>query len=560
MLKKTIALSIFFISFFSFSQETEFNTVLNKIAADLKTVQNSKSTFNQKITSEQLGVILFNSSETNSKGKTKEIIYQLNLSDIDVNTIRPLTKKDVIMVQMIVKNNQKMIKKIENNEKISFVNKMFILANNIDNARVLTDLFKKISPISNQITENRLSLSGYDDRLAWLQKNIVDVSLINTTFNQNFIASENNIGNVTFSSSIVKKKSTKNKKSQFNLSNINPNTIFFKSKGSEFILSLETKRKLKTIKIFEDDEQKNYTNVLKINCSDVENARDLQKVIKDIIPLAKKKFSDSYVEVLSLEEGVEVANNKIETITTNKRTIHQSFSKNLVSTFSKKIIDPKKEIEFIYNFNFIDINKDDIEVSINGTEVLLILKTNFKNKFIKQVENDELQNYTNKIEIFCNSIEEAYRLKNTFAKIIGLHDSKQLEKLKYSNIEEGVSELKKNIFGVKVDKYTYEQSISLKEENENKILKLTNVKISEKKSEENIQEFNLFDVNPKSIEIVVSGKKVMVKFYTNFQEKIIKTYKDGNIKSYTNQATIFSTDIENARKIKRVLFALTTKK
>ncbi len=350
MLKKTIALSIFFISFFSFSQETEFNTVLNKITADLKTVQNSKSTFNQKITSEQLGVILFNSSETNSKGKTKEIIYQLNLSDIDVNTIRPITKKDVIMVQMIVKNNQKMIKKIENNEKISFVNKMFILADNIDNARVLTDFFKEISPISNQITENRLSLSGYDDRLEWLQKNIVDVSLINTTFNQNFIASENNIGNVTFSSSIVKKKSTKNKKSQFNLSNINPNTIFFKSKGSEFILSLETKRKLKTIKIFEDDEQKNYTNVLKINCSDVENARDLQKVIKDIIPLAKKKFSDSYVEVLSLKEGVEVANNKIETITTNKRTIHQSFSKNLVSTFSKKIIDPKKEIVFIYNF------------------------------------------------------------------------------------------------------------------------------------------------------------------------------------------------------------------
>ena len=48
----------------------------------------------------------------------------------------------------------------------------------------------------------------------------------------------------------------------------------------------------------------------------------------------------------------------------------------------------------------------------------------------------------------------------------------------------------------------------------------------------------------------------MVNFTTNYQEKIIKTYIDGEIKSYTNEVTIFCSDIENARNIKNVISSL----
>ena len=48
-------------------------------------------------------------------------------------------------------------------------------------------------------------------------------------------------------------------------------------------LKLETKRRLKTIKVIEDGDQKSYINKIEIQCSSVENARDLQKVLQDII-------------------------------------------------------------------------------------------------------------------------------------------------------------------------------------------------------------------------------------------------------------------------------------
>ena len=136
MRKKISILTFLFISISFFSQEKEFQTVLQKISSELKTVENSKSTFNQSIRSEKLGVVLITSLETTSKGKTIEIVYELNLSDIDKNTIRSVTSKDVITVQMIVKNNQKLIRQTTDNKKINFSNKLFILADNIDNARM----------------------------------------------------------------------------------------------------------------------------------------------------------------------------------------------------------------------------------------------------------------------------------------------------------------------------------------------------------------------------------------------------------------------------------------
>lgn len=560
MRKKISILTFLFISISFFSQEKEFQTVLQKISSELKTVENSKSTFNQSIRSEKLGVVLITSLETTSKGKTIEIVYELNLSDIDKNTIRSVTSKDVITVQMIVKNNQKLIRQTTDNKKINFSNKLFILADNIDNARILSDYLKEIIPISNEITQNRLSLKGYKDRIEWVQNNVTDVSSLDVTYNQKLYFNNDTPGSVTIDRTIVKNKSNKSEKIQFNLSNINLNTVFFKSKNNEFVLNLETKRKLKTIKFFENEEQKNYGYKFEIICSDVENARDLQRVLKDLIPLTKLEFEEKLPKISSIAEGLEIINKKIATIPTKKNSIQQSFSKNSITTFSKKETNSKKQNDYSFYFNFIDINKNDIEINIKGTDILLALKTKLKNKFIKEIENNEPQNYVNKVEIYVSSIDDAYIIEKFFEDIIDLQEKIKKETFNFSNLKAGVEVLGKNIKRITIDKYQYEQNIQLIEIEGINLLKFSSLKISEKDSKELVQEFNLNDINPKSLEIAVSGKKVMVNLATNYQEKIIKTYANGEIKNYTNKVTIFCTDIENARKIKDIIATLTDKK
>lgn len=543
-----------------FSQEAAFNTTLNNLSSKIQTVQNSKQTFTQEVISETPGVIKFNLIATDTKGKVKEKAYEFNLADIDINTIKPVTSKDVIQVQLIANKNQKIIKEVVDNQKISYLNRINIYASNIDNARELTELLKKNVPVSHEIVKNRLSLNNYDDRLAWLTKNIVNVDLIEKTYAQSLSLSQTEVGNVTIVSTLSKSKSSKTIHYQFNLSNINPNSIFFKSNGSDFVLKLETKRRLKTIKVIEDGAQKSYINKIEIQCSSVENARDLQKVLQDIIPLASKGFKESLPKINTVKEGFNLINKKVNVITTLKLTSQQSFIPNCVTTYTKIEETSKKKDDYLYDFNLIDVNKEDIEVAIKGISVYVIVKTTAKQKFIKLIKNDVLQNYTNSFVISCSSIEDALYTQYILKKIVSLCSKAYKSQPSLTSKNEALTKLTSNIKSVQLAKLTYEQKLEPIEKDGDNALRFTNIEVSDKKSKNNVQEFNLSDINSKSVKIKISSKKVMVEFFTNYQEKIIKTYVDGEIKKYTNKVTIYCNTIENARETASLLKYLTIKK
>ncbi|MFY9242673.1 MAG: hypothetical protein WAO74_06565 [Polaribacter sp.] len=558
MIKTSVkALFIFlFLSQILNSQESAFSKNLKELSEKIQTVQNSKKTFTQSFSSEYPGVIKYSLSETDSKGKTEDILYEFNVADIDVNTIKPVTSKDLIQVQLIVDKNQKMIKEVVNSEKISFLNKIMLYAKDIDNARELTSLLKESVPICEEITKNRLSLNSYEDRLKWLANNVVNVNLIDKTYAQSLLINETVIGNVKIVSTIANGKSVEY---ELNLANINSNALFFESNGSEFVLKLETKRRLNTIKVFEDGVQKNYDDRMEIQCSSVENARDLQKVIQDIIPLAEEKFNASFPKITSTNQGLEYINKKINTVIEDELTTQQAFTTNCVTNFTKIEESTKKKEDFLYDFNLIDLNKEDVEIDIKGTSIYLVLNTIAKNKFIKLVENDELQNFTNSFNFTLNSIEDALYAKNIMETVIELCNEEYKKKPQIASKTKGINTLIENLKSVQIEKLTYEQKIERIDKNDDVAIRFTNVEVSDKSSEKNVQEFNLTDINPKSVTIEISGKKVIVEFTTNYQEKIIKTYQDGEIKSYTNKVAIYCDTIENAREIKALFMYITEK-
>ncbi len=557
---KTISLTFFFLATTIFSQEEEFTNILNDLSLKIQTVQNSKLTFTQNLVSEAPGVIKFNLVSTDSKGKVKEREYEFNLADIDINTIKPVTSKDIIQVQLIANNNQKIIKEIIDHKSISYLNRINIYASNIDNARKISNLLKKNVPVSHEIVKNRLSLNSYDDRLEWLKRNIVNVDLIERNYAQSLSLNQTDVGNVTIISTLSKSKSSKTTHYQLNLSNINPNSIFFKSNGSEFLLKLETKRRLKSIKVTEDGEHKNYINKIEIQCNSVENARDLQKVLQDIIPLANNKFNENLPKVNTVNEGFGLINEKINTITSLKLTSQQSFTPNCVSTFTKMEETSKNKNDYLYDFNLIDLNKEDIEIEIKGISIYVVIKTVAKQKFIKFSRNDALQNYTNNLVFICNSIEDAFLSQYVLKKIIGLCNESYKNKASLTSKTNALEKLQKSIQSVQLDKLTYEQKLEPVETGGENVLRFTNIEVSNKKSKNNVQEFNLSDINSKSVKIKISSKKVMVEFLTNYQEKIIKTYVGGEIKKYTNKVAIYCNTIENARDNASLLKFLTEKK
>jgi hypothetical protein len=543
-MKKILLLFVSLSTILNIEAQT-FSEVVTAISGKLQTVENNKSEVSQSITEVQPGVVQLKLISTVLKsGNTTEELYEFNLADVDVNTIRAYTNKDVIQVQLLVGKKQKLIKNTTDNQKISYVDGFDFYAKNIDNGRELVDLFKSLVPLSTEITEKRLSLSGYKQHIDWLEQNVGVVALIDRQYNQKLHANQNYPGRLELKIDESTSKKNNNNVYHFNLANINPNSIVFEIKGDVSIINMETRRKLNTVKTFSDGEQGNYTNSFVIYCESIEKARDLQKVLKEAITLSEKAIDNSIPSISSVKEGVQTINNFIKTVVINDVTYNQSFKGECVVELEKKEVSGSKMTDELLHFNFSDINKNTIKYSTKGKNVFIDFQTTGGHKYIKQTVNGEQKNYANSFRLEFAEVEEAIIAEALFKKIIELCEN---QKVNYSSSKsELLQQLSGTIKRVQDDKMTYEQTFEDKGDNR---IQIKIVEITDKKSTEKIYEFNLRDINPSSVMFQTSSKNVYVTISTNYMEKIIQFYEDGAIKNYQNSIDLQAENIENARTI-----------
>lgn len=534
----------------TFAQSEEYKVVINEISNNLKEVKASKSNFLQKLTSEENNSIVVQVEVLEQLGnkKNKSNNYEFNFADIDPNKVKYEIAKDVIKVELFVNEGEKFIKNEIGGKKVVYQSKCYLYATDIDNARNLVKRIKKIIPISKKNTQERLSLNGYRDMLTWLQNNIRDITYSEKNkLLQNFLIDSSYAGSVYYS--VITENSSFARKNiyNFNLSSLDTSSIkLFNKKG--FRLSLKTLNNQKSIKNIQDGKVKEYTNKVEFLCENIENCRELKRIFKKIIPLSKDEFERSMPVITSISQGVDELNRIVKKYTISE----QKCEGGCIITFYRNT-EGKGKIGSVWNFDLTDVNSTDstgLDIKIREQLVCLTISTIKKNKLIKHLKNDVVQDYKNEIDLFFNSVEDAKTSKKILEKIIGL--CKREVKSKQFSIQSLETEVGNVDFGG----LAFEQSI---EKLENNLLKFINKKKTNKKSEENVQEFKLKDINPKSVKMKVSGKKVMVEFATNYQEKIIKTYKNGEIKSYTNKVVILCNSIENGRKIAGILKGITGK-
>ena len=108
---KIIALLCFILCFSQSTKAQEFETLVNQLNDQLQKVVNGKYEYAQKATISQSGVIQFSLVKTAIKdGKSEERIYEFNPADLDNNTIKTITNKDLIQVQYSLLNSKILLK------------------------------------------------------------------------------------------------------------------------------------------------------------------------------------------------------------------------------------------------------------------------------------------------------------------------------------------------------------------------------------------------------------------------------------------------------------------
>ncbi|WP_332243904.1 hypothetical protein [Flavivirga spongiicola] len=548
---KSINTLPFLLFSFQLIAQSNLSIQVDQIQDLLNTVETGKLTFRQHLKLSSDGLLTYTLQQEDLKGKNNETIYHFSFSDIDINTVRSITHKDLIKVQLLVASKQKLIQVISNGgDQITYTNELSFYAKNSNNGNDLENAIKTLIPHAITLEEKRLSLTSYEDHLKWLLENITDIELPNKQVVQKLETDSKYKGHLTFNQSInIKNKST-SKLYKFNLATLNPNAIEFKISGNELGISIAIRRGIKGIKHIENGVQKNYTNTLKLYARSITNGKDLLKVLKAIIPLAEKAFNKHKPKITSAPEIISFLNKNVSVINTGEETLTQSLSLNKnVTTYQLVETDPDKSTEYEYRFNFADINANNIDYGTDKDRLFVILPAKKLVKFIKYYRDNEIQNYINSTKLYFNTIEDAIIAKKLLQDLAKLfEDNLSAQTHKSDSVNASVLEIKKHLSKVSIGEDSYDVFLELKDSKTN-TLKLTTVFSNLKKSKETVLEFSLKDINDKNIEIVVSGKRVWVELHTKYLEKVIKVYVNGQIKPYAYKVVMEVKDIESARTI-----------
>ena len=543
-----IFLAVFIIPIHSNSQENDLQKKIAAIQELLTSVEANKITFNQDLKTISPGYYDYTVIEVNGKGQEEKTIYSFALSDINQKAVRSFTKKDVIMIELIVSGKQKLVKRIANEgNKVSYQPNLIMYGLNADNGRDLENAIEEAIPDAEILEKERLSLSSFEEHLKWLKDNVGNVNLpkeevgqeINTQPERpDFIVLEQTLG-------------SKKKRFEFNLSVLNPNSVNYKISGEEFLIEVGTKKGVAGIKHFENDELQGYTDQVLFYANSLANGKSLHRVLKGVVPLAESKFDETEPDFSKISLALDYINSKTGHVESDGMTTAQNLVlKDHMATLITKENEGDKNEEHEYIFNLTDINKNGISIKEKRTRLFLVLNTNKGKAFIGHRMNGEIENFEKELLIYFDSYEDALRGKIALQAIMDNFENSESknENLSAIDLNGALSLLKKEVNQITGTDHQIEQHIELLESEESSF-KFTKIESDSKKSTEVVYEFSIKDLNKQLLDVEVSGKRAWAEIGTKSAEKVVKVYEDGEVQNYVNHIEIETPTIENAKNI-----------
>ncbi len=328
----------------------------------------------------------------------------------------------------------------------------------------------------------------------------------------------------------------------FNLGLINEINRVASSK--EMKVELNAVDKNKFIGFIENEKKGNYTNKFVIYSENIDDARELEKSLKEAIKLGKTAWeADIKLPKEELTAYGAWVENLIKDVVTKKGDIKQKLTKSNdykdKASFETTANDSKNTIKSTSEFSWADLNEKKTEIKVNGEDIMVAMK--FSDDFVKNTENELSKSFSNGIDIYFNTPSDANILLMGIKKLIPIA-KKELgnRMLKVSTKEEGFKKITGKVANLKVNEATYTQSL------ENQCFTTYNTKLEEKgKTTEEVFKFNFADIGAFDLNIKKELVKITAK--TEGSNKYIEVIKNGELQNYEKSFDMLFNDLEGAR-------------
>jgi hypothetical protein len=356
-------------------------------------------------------------TETDSKGKGIESIYDFYLADLDLSSLNFKVSGKKITVQCNTSNKSKLIKYTKDNALQNYQNDIEILEPDIETTREVIEAIKYAAKSSEW---KPLTLKNINEAIALLKTDIAGETIGTDVYKLSFDCAANE----PFLSKYVQSKTdskgaTVEQSYEFYPFLLESNTTKTESSGKYLSVNITSKDKKSFVKVYKDGKQQNYDNDIEIMAFDSKQAREIAEAIKYISNNGKPKdrdWNDKQAAMNFVKENVgdfkgdgKEVKQKVEFVNNDPCKINLT-----INTTD----DKGKTTEEIFEFSLSDMNKMMVDYKISGKNVNIILTCKNREKLVKAYNNGAQQSYASEVTILEDDIVTAKNIADALKSAI----------------------------------------------------------------------------------------------------------------------------------------------
>lgn len=482
-------------------------------------------------------------------GEQEMFNYVVDLNDINPMKVSLDVSDKTLSIEVPVREGENYIE-MKGPDGKEFTDELIIYADDIEEARKIVNALSYL--ISNTMPE-RPSWESYTAALEFIQQNLGEVKIDDDTYQNSIQFEEDPAGIVDLTVRETDEDGeTEEVTYSFYLFDMIDKLILDVSK-SEITVEMETKNDRDFIRETSEGSVSGYESDLEFHMADIDNARDVINAFESAI----RNSEELIVEFQSVDEvNFWLAENfaplfredekyeqKLEVLKENENLLL------IERTLTEE--DDGEVTVTEYHVYPEDINLEELEIDVSGGRLTVAVKT--EEDFIKQYENEQLEDFTDDAEVY---FADPLVAKNFMAAIRYLKDNSMEESRSEMTRDEAIDFLTQNIPDIKLAEEEYEQEIEVLEEGNCK-LKFTRLETEEDgESNEYIYEFLAADIFENNSELSVDGELIEIVLVTAGEEELIKPYENGEVEDFESEFTIYADDVLLAKKILGAFAAL----
>lgn len=518
-------------------------TQLDELKKHVGKVEGEKSSFEQEISYDPAAPyrieLVF--TETDKKGRVTENRAVFNLALLNKNLVRRENSRDLMWVSA-KSGKMPVIKMYENDVLSNYTGELKIYSRDVDNARAIEEILKAAIPLAEEAWKSSIALpAGLPALRQWVADHIKEVDAGDKVFQQAIVPDNEHPARVWLNREEHTDKGLKKaERFGWNFGDLHEPSVSMRIRGKQMMVEASTRQKQKFVRTEEDGELKGFSNNITLYADDIDQAHLLVQVLREMIPLAREASEKALLQPASLEEGVRLLCEQITEFTVNQDKYEQSLVIGPTATYTHRQSNEKKSSEEKFVFDPGDLNEQSVSIEAGKQAYEVSVSTREGQSLIESWKNGEQQNYSKQLSFYVAELSAAKQLAHLLSYVIPA-SRREFKPQNFAWLQTTMAGFDEQQLGIR-------QQLE-PQEGDNCKLAVSTFSESSRKVDEHLIEFNLYDIDPNQLSLVVKGKTVSVLLPTNYREEIIKDYANGDKIKYIREFAFVVPSIETGKEM-----------